>query len=85
MNHLTRNVMAAALGAVLVNFGKTYFTGALPDYWLFALGALFVLVTLFLPKGILGLVDQLTHKRAKPPVETPIVPEEQIPAMPEQA
>ena len=48
-------LVGAALGAVLVNFGKTYFTGAFPEYWLFALGGLFVLVTLFLPKGILGL------------------------------
>ena len=48
-------LVGAALGAVLVNFGKTWFTGVLPEYWLFALGALFVLVTLFLPKGILGL------------------------------
>ena len=78
-------LVGAALGAILVNLGKTYLTGAFPEYWLFGLGGLFVLVTLFLPKGILGLVDQLTLKRAKPPVETPIVPEEQIPAMPEQA
>jgi urea transport system permease protein len=78
-------LVGAALGAVLVNLGKTYFTGAFPEYWLFGLGGLFVLVTLFLPRGILGLVDQLTHKRPKPPVEQPIVPEEQIPALPEQA
>ena len=51
-------LVGAALGAIAVNFGKTYFTGALPEYWLFALGLLFVLVTLFLPKGILGLVAQ---------------------------
>jgi urea transport system permease protein len=56
-------LVGAALGAVLVNFGKTYFTGALPEYWLFALGALFVLVTIFLPKGILGIVGQLTAGR----------------------
>jgi urea transport system permease protein len=78
-------LVGAALGAVLVNFGKTYFTGAFPEYWLFGLGGLFVLVTLFLPKGILGLVDQLTGKRRKPSVERPVVPEEQIPPMPEQA
>ncbi|MBV8564915.1 MAG: urea ABC transporter permease subunit UrtC [Methylobacteriaceae bacterium] len=52
-------LVGAAIGAVLVNFGKTYFTGALPEYWLFALGALFVLVTLFLPKGIVGTLGQL--------------------------
>jgi len=45
----------AALGALLVNFAKTYFTGALPDIWLYALGGLFVLVTLVLPRGIVGL------------------------------
>jgi urea transport system permease protein len=46
----------AAMGAVLVNYAKTYFTGALPEVWLYALGALFVFVTLFLPRGIAGLL-----------------------------
>jgi urea transport system permease protein len=46
----------AAAGALMVNYGKTYFTAALPEVWLFALGALFVLVTLFLPKGVIGLL-----------------------------
>ncbi len=50
------------LGAVLVNFGKSYFTAALPELWLFALGGLFVLVTLFLPKGILGLAAQVRQR-----------------------
>ena len=50
----------AALGAVLVNYAKTFFTGALPDVWLYALGALFVLVTLFLPRGIMGLMPART-------------------------
>ena len=49
------SLYGAVLGAVLVNYAKTWFTGALPEVWLFALGALFVLVTLFLPKGIVGL------------------------------
>ena len=42
------------LGAVLVNGFKSWFTGFIPELWLFALGALFVLTTLLLPKGILG-------------------------------
>ncbi|CAO3433775.1 urea ABC transporter permease subunit UrtC [Azospirillum endophyticum] len=55
-----RGTLAGAiLGAVLVNMGKSYFTGALPELWLFALGGLFVAVTLFLPKGLLGLGAQL--------------------------
>ncbi|SON54185.1 leucine/isoleucine/valine transporter permease subunit [Hartmannibacter diazotrophicus] len=53
------------VGAVLVNFGKTWFTGALPELWLFALGALFVVVTLFLPKGIVGTVQGLLRERAE--------------------
>ena len=49
-------LVGAAAGAVLVNYAKTFFTGALPEVWLYALGTLFVLVTLFLPRGILGLL-----------------------------
>ena len=50
-------LVGAALGAVVVNYLKTLFTsGVMAPYWLFALGGLFVLVTLFLPKGILGTV-----------------------------
>ena len=48
----------AVLGAFLVNYSKTYLTGAFPEVWLFALGALFVLVTLYLPKGIVGLLSK---------------------------
>jgi urea transport system permease protein len=45
----------AVIGAVLVNYGKTYFTsGALAPYWLFLLGSLFVVVTLALPRGVVG-------------------------------
>src|SRR5215210_6044771 len=50
-------LIGAALGAVVVNYGKTTFTsGALAPYWLFVLGSLFVLVTLLLPRGIVGTV-----------------------------
>ncbi|WEX07394.1 urea ABC transporter permease subunit UrtC [Chelativorans sp. AA-79] len=45
-------------GAVLVNAGKSWFTGVFPEFWLFALGGLFVAVTLFLPKGIVGTISQ---------------------------
>ncbi|MGJ7457103.1 urea ABC transporter permease subunit UrtC [Halomonas sp. RA08-2] len=46
----------AVIGAILVNYAKTVFTGVMPDAWLFALGALFVLVTVFLPRGVAGLL-----------------------------
>ena len=44
----------AVLGAFLVNWGKSYFTGSFPEAWLYMLGGLFVFTTLFLPKGIVG-------------------------------
>jgi urea transport system permease protein len=59
----------AILGAVLVNFGKTVLTGALPELWLFALGALFIVVTLFLPRGILGLWP--ARAPGEPPLPAP--------------
>ena len=48
----------AVIGAFLVNFLKTEFTGLLPEAWTFVLGAIFVLVTLLLPRGIAGLRRQ---------------------------
>ncbi|MDD3449867.1 MAG: urea ABC transporter permease subunit UrtC, partial [Gammaproteobacteria bacterium] len=54
----------AVAGALLVNYAKTWLTGALPEVWLFALGALFVLVTLFLPRGVAGLVRRAREARA---------------------
>jgi len=42
------------IGALAVNYAKSYFTGALPEVWLFMLGGLFIFSTLFLPKGIVG-------------------------------
>ncbi|WGD30832.1 urea ABC transporter permease subunit UrtC [Ancylobacter sp. WKF20] len=61
-------LVGAALGAVLVNYAKTYFTsGMLAPYWLFMLGGLFVAVTLFLPKGIVGTFYEWREKRRPPP------------------
>jgi urea transport system permease protein len=51
------------IGAILVNGGKTIFTGLFPEVWLFALGGLFVAVTLFLPKGVVGTISQYLGKR----------------------
>ena len=49
----------AAVGAILVNYLKTYFTTAMPEVWLYALGAIFVGVTVFLPQGLAGLRPSL--------------------------
>ncbi len=45
----------AALGAIVINAAKSWFTGVMPDAWLFMLGGLFIFVTLFMPKGLAGL------------------------------
>ena len=54
----------AVAGAVLVNYAKTWFTAAFPEIWLYALGALFVGATLFLPKGVVGLIPARKVKTA---------------------
>jgi len=53
----------AIIGAFVVNYASTYFTSALPEVWLYALGGLFVVVTLFLPKGIVGLINKIKFKK----------------------
>jgi urea transport system permease protein len=67
----------AALGAVIVNFAKSYFTGVIPEFWLYALGALFVFVTLFMPKGIVGFLRDTMAQgreaiRRAPPAPMPV-------------
>ena len=52
----------AAVGAVVVNLAKTFFTGAYPEAWLFFLGSIFVLSTIFMPRGLVGLAEDLLEK-----------------------
>ena len=62
-----RGTLAGAiLGAGVVNYGKSFFTQAFPEYWLYFLGALFIAVTLFLPNGIVGLVRKWRAKDTVP-------------------
>ena len=59
----------AIIGAIVVSFAKTKFTGIFPEAWLFALGGIFVLVTIFLPNGIIGLFKKFSlGSKAKPVV-----------------
>jgi urea transport system permease protein len=52
-------LVGAALGAVLVNYLKsTFTTGVLAPYWYFLMGSLFILVTIYLPKGIIGTLTE---------------------------
>lgn len=53
------------LGAGVVNGLKTWFTSVLPEFWLYALGLIFVLTTLFLPQGIVGLLRRITARHAR--------------------
>lgn len=59
-------LVGAAIGAILVALAKTLLTGWLPEVWLFALGALFVLVTIYLPTGVLGKFEELFRRKDKP-------------------
>ena len=62
-----RSTLAGAiLGAVLVNLGKTWFTSVLPEWWLYALGAMFIFVTLLLPRGLMGLIPRARGKQVDP-------------------
>jgi len=58
-------IIGPIIGAVLVNAGKSIFTGAFPDFWLYCLGGLFVFVTLFMPKGIVGLFAKVRSRKGK--------------------
>lgn len=57
-------LIGPVLGAFIVNLAKSYFTVAFPEYWLFFLGALFVGVTLWLPRGVVGLWRTIQDKRS---------------------
>ncbi|SER32762.1 amino acid/amide ABC transporter membrane protein 2, HAAT family [Faunimonas pinastri] len=71
------------VGALLVNAGKSFFTGWLPELWLFVLGGLFVAVTLFLPRGIIGTLAHgwsgLRQRRASSSAETGTDAEPRLP------
>ncbi len=57
-------LVGAILGAGIVNGAKSWFTVAFPEYWLFFLGLLFIGVTLFMPKGVIGVIGQLRARRS---------------------
>lgn len=58
-------------GAFIVNGAKSWLTVAWPEIWLYFLGGLFILVTLFMPDGVAGLAKRLWSKlgRKKPEVQ----------------
>src|SRR2546423_3504094 len=52
------SLVGPIVGAFFVNGAKSWFTQVFPEFWLYFLGALFIAVTLFLPRGIIGLVTR---------------------------
>ena len=69
----------AVVGALMVNYAKSFLTAAMPDAWLFCLGGLFVLVTLFLPEGVVGLLRRRTRRTGPRPDILPAAPGEETP------
>jgi len=56
-------LIGPVFGAAAVNLGKSWFTQALPEYWLYALGLVFVVVTLYFPRGIAALWPRREPRR----------------------
>ncbi|MEW6461281.1 MULTISPECIES: urea ABC transporter permease subunit UrtC [Pseudomonas] len=65
------SLLGAVYGALLVNFGKTYFSESFPELWLYLMGGLFIVVVMYFPNGLAGLWDShgkrwLARLRRKP-------------------
>src|ERR1700681_1391987 len=63
------SLIGAVYGAVLVGAAKTYFSENFVEYWLYFIGSLFIVVVMFLPQGLAGLIERLRGLgagRAKP-------------------
>jgi urea transport system permease protein len=73
-------LLGPVIGAGLVNGAKSFFTQAYPEYWLFFLGLLFILVTLFLPKGVIAIPRML--RRTWPAPLQPPAPAEPLAVAP---
>lgn len=67
------SLLGAVYGALLVNFGKTYFSESYPQLWLYLMGGLFIVVVMYLPNGLAGLWAtsrrRLLARRAATPVK----------------
>ncbi len=57
------SLIGAPIGAFVVNGAKSWFTVAMPEFWLYVLGALFIAVTLFLPQGLVGALERVRVKK----------------------
>ena len=57
------SLIGPIVGAFIVNGAKSWLTVTFPEFWLYCLGALFIVVTLYLPQGVVGLVQKLRIKK----------------------
>lgn len=81
------SLVGAVYGALLVNYGKTYFSESFPDLWLFMMAALFLGVVLAFPDGLAGVwndkvaprLQRLGQGRKKPVAPVPVVAEPEPP------
>jgi len=65
------SLVGAVYGALLVNFGKTYFSETFPELWLFLMAGLFIGVTLAFPNGLAGLYESHVKPRLARKPDTP--------------
>lgn len=59
------SVIGAVLGCLIVNFGKTAFSEAYPDAWLYLMGGTFIAVVMFFPDGLAGILDKSSSFKEK--------------------
>ncbi|MFC0272814.1 urea ABC transporter permease subunit UrtC [Metabacillus herbersteinensis] len=59
------SILGAAIGAILTNSAKSFLSEAYPEFWTIFLGGLFLLVVLYLPNGLAGLVQNVQKRFSK--------------------
>jgi urea transport system permease protein len=85
------SLVGAVIGCLLVNFGKTYFSGTAPDLWLFLMAALFIGVVMAFPNGLAGLYNEKIAPRFKrkavaaPKSTVPLAAQNATPSVPNGA
>jgi len=74
------SLLGAVYGALLVNYGKTYFSESFPELWLYLMGGLFIAVVMYFPNGLAGLWESHGRQglakllRRKPLAPSPVNP-----------
>ncbi|MGB6222878.1 urea ABC transporter permease subunit UrtC [Haloferula sp.] len=80
------SVLGAIMGCLVVNWGKTTFSEAYPDLWLYLMGGTFIAVVMFFPNGLVGLMEKfpalgkklMAFKKSRLDEKQPTAPSEPI-------